>query len=32
MTPNLIERVDGIEVPVDPFERVMCESCQQHKV
>jgi hypothetical protein len=23
-----IDRVDGIEVPVDPFDLVMCDSCQ----
>ena len=23
-----IERIDGIEVPVDPFDLVMCDSCQ----
>lgn len=23
-----IEKIDGIEVPVDPMEMLQCESCQ----
>jgi hypothetical protein len=25
---DLFDKIGGIEVPVDPFDLVMCESCQ----
>jgi hypothetical protein len=26
--PNLVENVDGVQVPIDPMDLVQCDSCQ----
>jgi hypothetical protein len=26
--PNLVENVDGVQVPIDPMDLLNCDSCQ----